>query len=417
MGDHRGMSTPQTPRTNWSGTVAYRFTDASAPTSVEEVRSLVASHQGLRVVGTGHTFNDVAAGEHAVLMNAFTDVEPAADGASVRVGGGATYAQVAEALRPHGLALGNLASLPHIGVAGAVATATHGSGRDVGNLATFVRAVELVTGSADVITLRRGEPDFSGAVVSLGALGVVTALELDVEPERPWRQQVLLGLAEEEMGDRMEEMQGLARSVSIFTRWDGSPARVWLKRRGDDPDEPVPDGLVAATTPQHPIEGLDAVNCTPQLDEPGWWADRIPHFRTGFLPSNGDESQSEYHVPLEHGAAAVEALRSAGPELADALQTSEIRTVGADEHWLSPQHEQATWSFHFTWTSAPGAAERAAEVLETALADCGARPHWGKIFHRAPRPDRLGDFRTLRARLDPDERFVNDWVRRTLLTD
>ncbi len=411
------MNTPTAPRANWSGTVTYGFSDASAPATVAQVQELVASEPRLRVVGTGHSFNGVADGEHAVLMNAFTDVEPASDGTSVRVGGGATYAQVAESLRPHGLALGNLASLPHIGVAGAVATATHGSGRDVGNLATFVRAVELVTGSGDVLTLRRGDPDFHGAVVSLGTLGVVTALELDVEPERPWRQQVLLGLAEEEMGDRMEEMQGLARSVSIFTRWDGSPARVWLKRRGDDPDDPVPDGLVAATTPQHPIEGLDAVNCTPQLDEPGWWADRVPHFRTGFLPSNGDESQSEYHVPLEHGAAAVQALRAAGPELADALQTSEIRTVGADEHWLSPQHQQATWSFHFTWTSAPGAAEQAARVLESALADCAARPHWGKVFHHAPRPERLRDFRALRDRLDPEEKFVNSWVRRVLLSD
>ncbi|MGJ9412917.1 FAD-binding protein [Aeromicrobium sp. CF4.19] len=412
------MSEPAVaPPRNWSGTVSYGFREASRPTSLDDVRRLVETERGLRAVGSGHSFNDLADGEHAIVMDRFTDVTPAADHTVVRVGGGVTYADVALGLRPHGLALANLASLPHISVAGAVATATHGSGRDAGNLATHVRALELVTGAGDVRTVRRGDADFAGAVVSLGALGVVTALELDVEDERPWSQTVLLGLPEDEIGTRLDELHALARSVSIFTRWDGSPARVWLKRREGDADVPLPTDLQSATREQHPIDGLDPVHCTPQLGEPGWWADRVPHFRTGFMPSSGDESQSEYHVARHHGAAAVQALRDVGPAIAEALQTAEIRAVAGDDLWLSPQHGQDTWAFHFTWFSGEGLAARAAAVLEEALAPFDARPHWGKLHHHAPRPERIEDFRALRTRLDPDDRFVNDWVRRVLLTD
>ncbi|WP_375001166.1 FAD-binding protein [Aeromicrobium sp. CTD01-1L150] len=405
------------PRGNWSGTVEYGFRDASRPTTTDEVRRVVTAHDHLRVVGTGHTFNAVTDGDHALLMDRFTDVEPTPDGTSVWVGGGATYADVALALRPHGLALRNLASLPHISVAGAVATATHGSGLTAGNLATHVRSLELVTGTGELLTLHRGEPDHAGAVVSLGSLGVVTRLELDVEQDRPWRQVVLEGLPEPEISSRLEALHSLARSVSIFLRWDGEPARVWLKRREGDPSPPPSADLLQAAEEHHPIAGLDPVHCTPQLDEPGWWADRVPHFLMGFMPSNGDESQSEYHVAREHGPAAVEALRGIGAEIAAAAQTTEIRAVAADDLWLSPQHGQGTWSFHFTWSSRPAAAERAAAAIEEALAPLGARPHWGKVFHHAPRPERLDDFRVLRERLDPDERFVNDWVRRVLLTD
>lgn len=405
-------------RQNWSKNVDYGFAAVHEPADVEEVRRVVADARHLRPVGTGHTFNRLPDGEAAVSLQALRDVEVAPDGESVRVGAGLSYADLAEALRPHDLALENLASLPHINVVGAVSTATHGSGQDARNLASSVRALELVTADGDLLTVSRGDTGdvpFDGAVVGLGALGVVTHLTLDTVPARDHRQVVLLGVAEDEIGPRLQEITGLGRSVSVFTLWDGAPARIWVKSREDDPrvEAPWPESDVE----QHPLPGLDPVNCTPQLGVPGWWADRVPHFRTGFLPSSGDEVQSEWHVALEHGPAAVEALREVGPRLQDALLTSEIRSVAADYLWLSPQFQRATRSFHFTWVGDTTLADDAARVVEEALAPFDARPHWGKVFHAdvTARYPRLDDFRALRERLDPRGTFLNPWLRRVVL--
>lgn len=407
-------------RQNWSRTVDYGFETVHEPADLEQVRQVVTSARRLRPVGTGHTFNRLPDGEAAISLRGLRDVEVegAGDGASVRVGAGLSYADLAEALRPHGLALENLASLPHINVVGAVSTATHGSGQDARNLASSVREIELVTAGGEVLTVRRGDEGdvpFDGAVVGLGSLGVVTSLVLDTVPARDYRQVVLTGVAEDEIGPRLDEITHLGRSVSVFTLWDGAPARIWVKSREDDPH--VDAAWPEADVDHHPLPGLDPVNCTPQRGVPGWWADRIPHFRTGFLPSSGDEVQSEWHVALEHGPAAVEALREAGPRLAPALLTSEIRSVAADELWLSPQHHRATRSFHFTWVGDNGLADDAARVVEEALAPFDARPHWGKVFHADVTGlyPRLGDFRALRERLDPGGTFLNPWLERVLL--
>lgn len=403
------------PHRNWSATVPYSFTEVHRPGTLEELRSVVATPGALRVIGTGHSFTDLPDAQRGVSLERMRDVEVTEDRRAVRVQAGATFSDVAQALQPTGLALANLASLPHINVAGGVATATHGSGLLNGNLATMVRSLELVLATGDVVTLRRGDPDFEGVVVALGTLGVVASLELDVVADVPWRQVVMLGLPEDEIGERLAEVHGLGSSVSIFTQWDGRPARVWVKRRDGDPTPPPPDGLRHATEPEHPIAGLDPIHCTAQLDEPGWWADRLPHFRMGFNPSVGDEVQSDHHVARHHGAAAVEALRSVGPRIAPALQTSEIRSVAADELWLSPQQGQDTWSLHFTWTGDVAAADEAVRVVEEALAPFDVRSHWGKVFHRPPQHPGLDRFLALRERLDPDRRFVNAWVERVLL--
>ena len=182
------------------------------------------------------------------------------------------YGELAEALAAHGVALHNLASLPHISIAGAIATATHGSGDANGNLATAVRAVELVTSDGEVLTVARGEPDFDGLVVGLGALGVVTRVTLDVEPAYEVRQRVFEGLSWDALHEHFDEITASGYSVSVFTRWGETVDQVWIKSRVTDAPEQERDelfGAVAATVDRHPILGLDPVNCTPQLGVPG----------------------------------------------------------------------------------------------------------------------------------------------------
>jgi len=333
------------------------------------------------------------------------------------------YGDLAEALHGEGVALHNLASLPHISVAGAVATATHGSGDGNGNLATAVAALEMVTSDGEVVAAARGDADFDGMVVALGALGAVTRVTLDVEPAYEVRQRVFEGLAWDALHAHFDAITAAGYSVSVFTRWGETTDQVWVKTRVTDAPEEVRGdlfGAPAAAVDRHPILGIDPVNCTPQLGRPGAWSDRLPHFRMGFTPSAGEEIQSEYVLARRHAAAAIDAVRAIGDVVRPVLQVSEIRTIAADGLWLSPQHGQDTVTIHFTWTREPEAVARALVDVEAALAPFDVRPHWGKTFHAgaetiAPLYERHADFCALRDRLDPSGAFVNAWLERRVL--
>jgi xylitol oxidase len=337
---------------------------------------------------------------------------------TVTCGAAMTYGELAPALAAQGLALHNLASLPHISIAGAVATATHGSGGANGNLATAVSGLEMVTSTGDVLTASRGDDDFDGMVVGLGALGAVTRVALDVEPAYEVRQRVFEALSWDALDEHFDAVTQSGYSVSVFTRWGDTVDQVWVKSRVDDAPEIARAelfGAVAATVERHPILGLDPVNCSPQLGVPGPWSDRLPHFRMGFTPSNGEEIQSEYHVPRPQAKAAIRAVHGLADTLRPVLQVSEIRTIAADGLWMSPQYGQATVGLHFTWTREPEAVARVLVDLEAALAPFQARPHWGKVFLAdaaalAPRYERLGDFAALAERLDPRGAFRNAWL-------
>lgn len=412
--------------TNWAGNVTYSATDVHRPTSVDEVAAIVgaASSAGQRIhaVGTRHSFSRVADTAPGGFLVDTTGLDRVLGIDPVRrivaVEGGIRYGELSAALHAAGHALHNLPSLPHITVAGAVATATHGSGVGNGNLATAVRAIELVTADGSLVRIDESDARFPGAVVGLGALGIVVRLDLEIEPTFTVAQTVYRDLPFAGGGARLAEVLASAYSVSLFTTYQREGfEQVWWKGRVDrDGDAPAElAGARPAETRVHPVAGVPADSCTEQLGRPGPWADRLPHFRLGFVPSTGDELQSEYFVPREAGAAAVDAVRSLREALAGLLQISEIRTVAADGLWASPAHGRDTVAIHFTWVADEPGVMAFLPRLEAALAPFGARPHWGKLTAmpaevvRATYPA-WGDLVRLADRLDPAGTFRNPYV-------
>lgn len=404
---------------NWAGNYAFAATRVHRPATVEQVQEIVAGARRVHVLGARHSFHGIADSLELIMLDALAaNMVLDAAARTVSFSAGLTYGALAEALAARGVALHNLASLAHTSVAGAVATATHGSGDGNGNLATAVAGIEVVTSTGEIARASRGDADFDGLVVGLGALGAVTRITLDVEPAYEVRQRVFEGLAWETLLAHFDEIMGAGYSVSLFTSWAETIEQVWVKSRVTEAPEVVSGdlfGAVAATVDRHPIPGLDPVNCTPQLGRPGPWSDRLPHFRMGFVPSHGEELQSEYQVPRRHGLEAIEVVRSLAHRIRPVLQVSEIRTVAADPLWMSPQHGQDTVGIHFTWKRDQAAVEDVLMEVEAVLAPFGARPHWGKVFLAgaatiAPLYDRLPDFRRLVERLDPRGAFRNAWL-------
>jgi xylitol oxidase len=409
---------------NWAGNHVYRAAEVHRPATPAQLREIAARAPRVHALGTRHSFSDVGDSAALVALDALPlEVDVDRRAGAVTCSAWLKYGELAEALAPRGLALHNLASLPHISIAGAIATATHGSGDANGNLATAVRGLELVTSDGELLTVARGEPDFEGVVVGLGALGVVTRVTLAVEPVYEVRQRVFEGMGWDALHEHFDAITSSGYSVSVFTRWGETVDQVWIKSRVTDAPEQEHGelfGAVAATVDRHPLLGLDAVNCTPQLGVPGPWSDRLPHFRMGFTPSNGEEIQSEFHVPRDHAEGAIRAVHALRETLRPVLQVAEIRTIAADELWMSPQYRRPSVALHFTWTRDPEAVARVLVDLEAALAPFAARPHWGKAFRAtagdiAPLYERLPDFARLAQRLDRRGAFRNDWLERHVL--
>jgi alditol oxidase len=411
---------------NWAGNVTFSAGRLHRPSSLPELQRLVSHSRQVRALGTGHSFNRLADTPGDLVTVAGLPRLIAVDTArsAVTVSAGLTYGEVSAALNQAGRALRNLASLPHISVSGACATGTHGSGDGNGNLATSVSAVEMVTGDGDVVTASRdADPGrFPGVVVALGALGIVTHLTLDTVPAFDVRQYVYENLPYEQVSEHFEEIVSRAYSVSLFTDWRNSRFRqAWLKRRADAADGWAPEpqwmGGRLADGPRNPVPGMPAANCTEQLGVPGPWHERLPHFRPDFTPSAGDELQSEYLLPRASATGALHALAPIAGQIAPVLQISEIRTIAADELWLSPSHQRDTVAFHFTWIRDWAAVAPVVAQVEERLAPLQARPHWGKLFTMSPEAvrggyQRLDDFQRLMRYYDLAGKFRNDLLDR-----
>ncbi|GHD10596.1 D-arabinono-1,4-lactone oxidase [Zhihengliuella salsuginis] len=410
---------------NWAGNLTYSAQRIVHPADRAELVRALAGDGEVRVVGSRHSFNGITdtAGTLIATDRLPAGVEVDGSAGSVRVGGGVRYGDLAALLAGRGLALGNLASLPHISVAGAIATGTHGSGDRLGSLATSVRALTLLTPGGDEVRYERGDEDFGGAVVHLGALGVVVEVELDVEPAYDVAQTVYERLGWDTAVEHLDAITSSATSVSLFTDWGPADevGQIWTKQRSDAGEPPAAAllprlGATLADGPRHPVPGGDTRASTEQGGAAGNWADRLPHFRLEFTPSNGDELQSEYFVPRADAPAAIDALRSLGEEISPLLQIGEVRTVRADDLWLSPACGQDTVAFHFTWVPDQPAVESLLVKMERVLPS-SVRPHWGKLWQMEPadvvaRFENWDRFAALRAQLDPERRLVNDFLRR-----
>jgi xylitol oxidase len=412
---------------NWAGNHHYRSVEIHRPERIEKVQDLVRRTERLKVLGTRHSFNDVAdtTGTHISLdhMNQVISLDGSAE--TVTVEAGINYGQLCPWLHRQGWALHNLASLPHISIAGACSTATHGSGDRNGNLATAVSALDVVIADGDIVALsREQDPDrFAGVVVALGGLGIVTRLTLDLQPAFDVRQHVFEDVSLTNLLDHFDDVMAKGYSVSPFTDWISQRFRVWVKERiPQDGADSIPDllGSKVAARSLHPVEGEPADGCTEQRSRPGPWHERLPHFRMDAVPSVGAELQSEYFVSRANARQALLAVDGLRQQIGPLLFVSEIRSIAADDLWLSPCYEQDSIALHFTWKPDWEQVRQLLPILEAELAPFEPRPHWGKLFtipvdELQSSYERLDDFRGLLSQYDPDgkfrNRFLDEWHR------
>lgn len=410
------------PLTNWAGNFSYSTKNLQSPKTIDEVQALVKKLDKLKVLGTRHCFNRIADSKANLVSLAHFDevIDLDKKAHTVTVGSGIRYGKLAEYLNKNGFALHNLASLPHISVAGACATATHGSGRGNGNLSTAVRAIEMINGRGELVTLSRDKDgeQFLGAVVGLGGLGVVTKVTLDIKPTFNIRQVVYENLSFGQLGHHFDDIMSSGYSVSLFTDWENKNiSEVWVKQL-DEPGASIkPEfyGAKAATKNLHPIITLSAENCTEQMGVPGPWHERLPHFKMGFTPSSGKELQSEYFVPYHHAYEAMLAVEKLHAQISPHLFITEIRTIKEDNLWMSTCYKRSSATIHFTWKPEWAAVKKLLPMIESQLAPFNPRPHWGKLFTMAPqtlksRYEKLPEFRQLLAHHDPKGKFRNEFL-------
>jgi len=417
--------------TNWAGNVVFTPGVVHRPRDADELRRLVAESSQVHAIGTGYSFSPVADSRGTLVS--LSDLPPllevSPDRSTVTVGAGMTFASVVGELERQGLALENMGSLPHICVAGAASTGTHGSGDTNRCLAATVREVELVTATGDLCVLGRDDPRFGGAVLALGRLGVMTRLVLDVVPSFEVAQTVWEGIGWDALLANLDEVMARAYSVSVFTTFDPpeaqdpaiDAARVWVKHRTGDP---VVDLSALGARPLdhqvHPTPGLDPASCTVQRGVPGRWCERLPHFSAEGAPSSsGAELQSEWYVDRPHGPDALRAVLAVADRFRHVLQVAELRTVAPDGLWLGPAGSGGALGLHATWHPDPGPVAEAIDAVEEALAPFAPRPHWGKVFRLEPhdvrgRFPRWDEFASLVRELDPDGVFGNDFIDRYL---
>ncbi len=409
---------------NWAGNYTYSTDNLHLPRSIEEVQRVVTSHNRVKVLGTRHSFNGIAdSTDHLISLHHLDRVLSVdRDRRTVTVEAGITYGNLCKYLNDIGLAIHNIASLPHISVGGACATATHGSGDHNGNLATAVCAMEVVTADGEVVNFSRDprDPDLNGAVVGLGGIGVVTKLTLDVVPAYQMRQDVYENLPLSELHAQFDDIFSSAYSVSLFTDWQSANfTQVWLKRRLTEEGSIVIRadlfGAKLSDVALHPLQGHAPENCNDQLGITGPWHERLPHFRMDFTPSSGAELQSEYIIPRMHAYDALCAIYQLRTHITPLLLISEVRSIAKDELWMSPNYQQPSIGIHFTWKDDWHAVQNVLPLIEEQLAPFRARPHWGKLFTMKVEQvqslyDQLPEFQKLLRHYDPQGKFRNAFL-------
>ena len=400
---------------NWAGNVRYGTNRLLNIESVDQLQEFVKKQNSLKALGSRHCFSRIADNVHQLIslrsMNRMLDIDETEKTVSVEAG--ITYSKLGPELDRQGYALHNLASLPDISVAGAIATATHGSGSKNGNLASAVAEIELVTADGELRTLSRQKDadEFLGAVVHLGALGIVTRVKLDIQPAFRVNEYTYQGLKKNILYEKFSQIMNSAYSVSLFTyrNKDGFANWPWatvrLKVQEEAGFEAKPELFGAR---------LDA-----RRNTTGSWWERLPHFAIGDVAAKGNELQTEYFVAMEHAVDAIKAVATLADRIQPLLHASELRTVAADKLWMSTCYEQQSLAIHFTWKPDQEGVANLLPEIEKRLAPFEARPHWGKLFFMGSktlesRYDRLADFRRLVSRYDPEAKFGNAFLRNKL---
>jgi xylitol oxidase len=399
---------------NWSGTVTFQDSHTHAPATVDELAKIVAKEGNIRARGSAHCFNAIAdtSAVSVTFENMSQEIVIDKDRAIVTVPAGMKYGELAVALHDRGWALHNMASLPHISVAGAIATATHGSGVGNGNLATAVRGLEIVLPDGNIKNVTSQDPDFAGFVVGLGLVGIVSKVELAIEPTFNVEQTVYRGMSRETYAANLDEIMSLAYSVSYFTTWAAAGGgEVWAKFRSGVKAPANLFEAYPATSNRHPLPGLNPEPCTEQMAVSGPWHLRLPHFKMEFTPSAGDEIQSEFFVDRKDAPAAIAALEKIAPRINEILWVTEIRAIAADNLWMSPHYQRDSIGIHFTWKKVDAAYE-IVKVVEAVLAPFKYRPHLGKVFSASPEylksvMPKMDDFMKLVQQIDPANKFGN----------
>jgi xylitol oxidase len=413
---------PAATKTNWAGNFTYSTDDLAMPATVAEVQKSVVGHAHPKALGARHSFNNIAdSTDEQISLKKFDQIELDEENHTVKVGAGVTYGQLAPYIDARGFAVHNLASLPHISVVGACATGTHGSGSKNGNLSTAVRSMEIVTADGKLQTFSRatlGEK-FPGSVLGLGALGVITTITIAVQPKYDMTQNVFLDLPFSVLEHHLTDVFASGYSVSLFTDWQGGKAtQVWIKRRLDSGEAKLGSdfyGARAATRKMHPIGDHSAEACTDQMGIVGPSYERLPHFKMNFTPSSGQEIQTEYFVPIEHGYEAIRAVEGLRDQITPHLFVTEFRTIAADDLWVSPCYKRASMTIHFTWKPEWPAVKALLPQIEAKLAPFQPRPHWAKMFTIPPAQIRgqyakMNDFKALVASHDPTGKFRNAFL-------
>jgi alditol oxidase len=418
--------TPIKKRTNWAGNLTYSTDNLLTPANVPELQTFISKVTKARPLGTAHCFNTIADSPHCQLsssdFNKYISIDKS--NMTVTVGAGTKYGEFCRYLDDSGFALYNLASLPHISVAGACATSTHGSGIKNGCLASSAVALEMVNGIGDIVKLNKKDnaEEFNIVLAGLGAFGLLTKITLKVQPTFKMNQVVYQNLPMDALKDNFIKIMSSGYSVSLFTDWrNKNVSEVWIKdiTLAGKKAEPTFYGATLATKNLHPIESLDAINCTDQMGVDGPWYERMPHFKMGFTPSSGKELQAEYFVPIEHAYAAFMAVEKLNDKIFPHLFITEIRTIAADDLPMSPFYKKTCLAIHFTWKQEVEAVMALLPEVENALAPYGVRPHWGKLFTIDPkvlqsRIPGLASFKILAEKHDPKGIFRNEFLEKNL---
>lgn len=411
---------------NWAGNLQYSTNNVYYPKTVEEVQEVVKRCNKVKALGSKHSFNTIANSKDNFIslsdLNKVVSLDKANN--TITIESGTRYGDFAPYLDQHGYALENLASLPHITVAGATATGTHGSGVTHGNLSSQVAAIEFVNAKGDVINLSKKDGDkFYGAVVNLGAVGIVTKATLNVIPTFKMKQVVYMNMPMSALKDHFADVESKGYSVSLFTTWANKNINeVWVKSVANDNDSPAPHelfGATLATKNMHPVQEQSAENTTDQMGVPGTWYERMPHFKMGFKPSTGKELQAEFFVPIEHAYDAIMAVETLNEKITPHLFITEIRTIKADDLWMSPCYKQTAVAIHFTFKQETDAVMQLLPLIEQQLMPFNVKPHWAKLFTLDPkilqsRYQKLADFKQLVAEYDPEGKFRNDFLEKNL---